>query len=168
MIRANQTMISRPPGNWSSTAPVVLIIDGDRDFLGDCVMPLVQAGYEVLTAVDSQEVQYLCELYPGPIHLAILDIPLERDASLEGLLPRQYGNKMVSMIRMMRSQSSILLTSVTPGWKISRYRLGGLLWQLPFLQRSCSGEELLQKIQSLVPTFPHSPLPPPVTMRQCA
>ncbi len=161
-------MISNPPDNWSLTGPVVLIIDADRDFLGDCVMPLVQAGYEVLTAVDSQEVQYLCELYPGPIHLAILDIPLERDASLEGLLPRQYGNKMVSMIRMKRPQSSILLTSATPDWKISRHRLGGLLWQLPFLQRSCSGQELLKKIQSLLPSTPQSPLPPPVTMRQCA
>ncbi len=50
-----------PPRKKNTTAPVVLIIDTDRDFLGDCVMPLVQAGYEVLTALDSQEVQYLCE-----------------------------------------------------------------------------------------------------------
>jgi hypothetical protein len=35
------------------SAPVILLMDGDRDFLADCVMPLTQAGYVVLTAVDS-------------------------------------------------------------------------------------------------------------------
>ncbi len=35
--------------------PVVLVIDEDRDFLADCVMALIQTGYEVLTAIDSLE-----------------------------------------------------------------------------------------------------------------
>ena len=56
---------------------MILVIDEDRDFLADCVLPLIQAGYEVLTAIDSLEAQYLCELYPRPIHLVMLDIPLE-------------------------------------------------------------------------------------------
>jgi DNA-binding response OmpR family regulator len=152
----------------TSTAPVILIIDADRDFLADFVLALIQAGYEVLTAVNSQEVQYLCELYPHPIHLVALDIPLERDASLEGLLPRQYGNKVVSMIRIKRPCCPILLMSATPAWKISRYRLGASLWQLPFLQRPCSVLDLLQKIRSLLPTTPNSPVPSPISMRQCA
>ena len=156
------------PRNRKMTAPVVLIMDGDRDFLADCVLLLAQAGYVVLTAVDSQELQYLCELYPRPIDVFLLDIPLERDASLEGLLPRQYGNRMVSLIRMTRPMSSILLTSVTPTWKLSRHRLGGLLWQVPFLQRPCTAQDLVQKIQSLLPTTPESPLPPPVYLIQCA
>ncbi len=143
-------------------------MDGDRDFLADCAMPLAQAGYEVLTAVDSQELHYLCELYPRPIDVIVLDIPLERDVSLESLLPRQYGNKMVSLIRVTRPTSSILLTSITPTWKLSRHRLGGSLWQLPFLQRPCTAQDLLQKIQSLLPTTPHSPPPPAVCLRQCA
>ena len=46
-------------------------------FSTDCVMPLIHAGYKVLTAVDSLEAQYLCELYPRPIHLVMVDIPLE-------------------------------------------------------------------------------------------
>ena len=150
------------------SAPVILLMDGDRDFLADCVMPLTQAGYVLLTAVDSQELRYLCELYPRPIDVFVLDIPLERDAALEDLLPRQYGNKMVSLIRVTRPRSSILLTSVTPTWKLSRHRLGGLLWQLPFLPRPCTAQDLLQKIQSLLPTTPNSPLPPPMYLRQCA
>ena len=143
-------------------------MDEDRDFLADCVIPLAEAGYEVLTAVDSQELRYLCELYPRPIDVFVLDIPFERDASLEDLLPRQYGNKIVSLIRVARPTSSLLLTSVTPTWKHSRHRLGGLLWQLPFLQRPCTAEDLVQKIQSLLPRTPDSPLPPAVWLRQCA
>ena len=95
-------------------------------------MPLTQAGYVVLTAVDSQELRYVCEFYPRPIDVVVLDIPLGRDAALEDLLPRQYGNQMVSLIRVTRPSSAILLTSVPPTWKLSRYRLGGLLWQLPY------------------------------------
>ena len=158
----------RPSKNRDVHAPVVLVMDGDRDFLADCVMPLTQAGHELLTAVDSQELQYLCELYPRPIDVFVLDIPLERDASLEDMLPRQYGNKLVSLIHVTRPASSILLTSVTPTWKHSRYRLGGLLWQLPFLQRPCTAQDLIQTIQSLLPTTPDSPLPPPLCLRQCA
>jgi len=161
-------MMLRRTKKRNTSAPVILLMDGDRDFLADCVMPLTEAGYEVLTAVDSQELQYLCELYPRPIDVFVLDIPLERDASLEDMLPRQYGNKLVSLIRVTRPTSSILLTSVTPTWKHSRYRLGGLLWQLPFLQRPCTAQDLVQTIQSLAPTTPDSPLPPPVYMRQCA
>ncbi len=160
-------MILRSPRNRTSTAPVILTLDADRDFLADSVLALIQAGYEVLTAVDSQEVQYLCELYPRPIHLVALDIPLEPDASLEGLLPRQYGNKMAAMIRITRPGCTILLMSATPAWKVSRYRLGAALWQLPFLQRPCSGHDLLQKVRSLLPTSPDSPMSP-ISVRQCA
>ena len=161
-------MILGSPRTRTSTPPVILIIDADRDFLADSVPALIQAGYEVLTAVDSQEVQYLCELYPRPIHLVALDIPLERDASLEGLLPRQYGNKIVSVIRVKRPRCPILLMSATPAWKVSRYRLGASLWQLPFLQRPCSEHDLLQKVRSLLPTTPDSPVPSPISMQRCA
>jgi hypothetical protein len=91
----------------------------------------------------------------------VLDIPLERDGALEDLQPRQYGNKLVSFIRVTRPSSSILLTSVTPTWKLSRHRLGGLLWQLPFLQRPCTAQDLVQKIQSLLrqPPVPRCRLP---------
>ena len=77
----------------------------------------------VLTAVDSQELQHLCELYPRPIDVVVLDIPLERDVALEDPLPRQYGNQMVSLIGVTRPTSAILLTSITPTWRLSRYRL---------------------------------------------
>jgi DNA-binding response OmpR family regulator len=158
----------RPLKTRSSNAPVILVMDEDRDFLADCVMPLAQAGFEVLTAIDCQELHYLCELYPHRIDVCILDIPLGRDTSMEDLLPRQYGNKMVSLIRVTRPGTSLLLTSTTPGWKHSRHRLGGLLWQLPFLQRPCTPQELVQKVQSLLPTTPDAPLPPALYLRQCA
>ncbi|MEP7152848.1 MAG: hypothetical protein ABI856_14155 [Nitrospira sp.] len=161
-------MMLRFPRKTNPTAPVILLLDGDRDLLADCVMPLAQAGYEVLTAVDSQELRYLCELYPSPIDVFVLDIPLERDVSLERLLPRQYGNKMVSLIRVTRPTSAILPTSVTPTWKLSRHRLGGLLWQLPFLQRPCTAQDLVHQIQSLLSTTHDSPLPPPMHLRQGA
>src|ERR671910_655836 len=90
------------PQQRNVSAPVILLMDGDRDFSADCVPALAEAGYEVVTAADSQELQYVCELYPRPIDVFVLDIPLERDISLEGLLPRQYGNKMVSLIRVTR------------------------------------------------------------------
>jgi DNA-binding response OmpR family regulator len=160
-------MILGSPRTWTSTSPVILIIDAERDYLTDSVLALSQEGYEVLTAVDSQEVQDYSELYARPIHLVVLDIPLERDVSLEGLLPRQYGSKMVSMIRITRPCCPILLMSATPAWKVSRYRLGASLWPLPFLQRPCSGHDLVQKVRSLLPTNPDSPLPPPVYVRQC-
>ena len=80
----------------------------------------------------------------------------------------QYGNKMVSLIRLTRPATSLLLTCVTPAWKHSRNRLGGLLWQPPFLQRPCTGQELVQKVQSLLPTTPNAPLPPALYLRQCA
>jgi DNA-binding response OmpR family regulator len=158
----------RPLKKSYTNAPVILVMDEDRDFLADCVGPLTQAGFEVLTAIDSQELHYLCELYPRPIDVCVLDIPLGRDASLEDLLPRQYGNKMVSLIRVTRPASSLLLTSVTPAWKHSRHRLGGLPWQLPFLQRPCTAQELVQKVESLLPTTPDAPLPPAMYLRQCA
>jgi hypothetical protein len=161
-------MMLRSHRHRASTSPVILIIDTDRDFLADSALPLTQEGFKVLTAVDSQEVQYLCELYPRPIDVFVLDIPLERNAALEDLLPRQYGNKMVSLIKVTRPTSALLLTSVTPTWKLSRHRLGGLLWQLPFLQRPCTAQDVVQKIQSLLPTTPDSPLPPPLYLRQCA
>ena len=64
-------------------------------------MPLTQAGYVVLTAVDSQELRYVCEFYPRPIDVVVLDIPLERDAALEVLLWfRSSGS------RGLRSRSS--------------------------------------------------------------
>lgn len=152
----------------NSSAPVILVVDEDRDFLADCVMPLTEAGFQVLTAIDSQELEYLCELYPRPIDLFVLDIPLGRDARVQDLLPRHYGNQMVSIIRVTRPASSLLLTSVTPTWKHSRHRLGGLLWQLPFLQRPCTAQELVQKVQSLLPTTPDAPLPPAMSLSQCA
>ena len=124
--------------------PVILVIDEDRDFLADCVMPLIQAGYEVLTAIDSLEAQYLCELYPRPIHLVMLDIPLEPHLCIGDMSPRQYGNKMVALIRVMRPSSHILLTSPTPAWKVSRQRLGATLWQFPLLPRPCSASEHAQ------------------------
>ena len=159
-------MMNRPRKNHMS--PVILLMDEDRDVLADWVMPLTQAGYVVLTAVDSQELRYVCEFYPRPIDVVVLDIPLGRDAALEDLLPRQYGNQMVSLIRVTRPSSAILLTSVPPTWKLSRYRLGGLLWQLPYLQRPCMTQDLLQKIQSLLPRTLESPLPPPMYARKCA
>ncbi len=140
--------------------PVVLVIDEDRDFLADCVMSLIQAGYEVLTAVDSLEAQYLCELYPRPIHLVLLDIPLEPHTCIDGMSPRQYGNKMVALIRLKRPSSRILLTSATPPWKVSRQRLGASLWQFPLLQRPCTASELLSRIQAILLTDPESPTPP--------
>ena len=161
-------MVLRSPTKRPSTAPVILMIGADRDFLTDSVPTLIQAGYEVLTAGDSQEVRDLCELYPRPIHLVALDIPLERHVSPEGLLPRQYGNKMVSMIRITRPRCPILLMSATPAWKVSRYRLGASLWQLPFLQRPCTGQDVLQKVESLLSTTPDSPVPSPTSMPQCA
>ncbi len=154
--------------NGSSQKPVVLVVDEDRDFLADCVMPLIQAGYEVLTAVDSQEAQYLCELYPRPIHLMILDIPLEPHLRIEDMAPRQYGTKLVAMMRVKRPSSRILITSATPAWKVSRQRLGASLWQFPLLQRPCTGHDLLTKIQSILPTDPQSPSPPSIPISQCA
>ena len=161
-------MVLRSLRDPASTSPVILMIDPDRDFLPDSALTLTQEGYQVLTAVDSVETQYLCELYPRPIDVVVLDILLERDAALEDLRPRHYGNKLVSLIRITRPSSAILLTSVTPTWKLSHHRLGGLLWQLPFLQRPCTAQDLVNKIQSLLPTIPDSPLPPPLYVRQCA
>lgn len=155
-------MIVPTAQNQFPSTPVVLIIDGDRDFLADGVRPLIEAGYEVLTAVDSQEAQYLCELYPRPIHLVILDIPLEPYIHIEDMSPRQYGNKLVTMIRVQRPSSRILLTSATPAWKVSRQRLGASLWQFPLLQRPCTGQDLLAKIQLLLPTDPELPPPPSI------
>ena len=132
--------------------PVVLVVDEDRDFLTDCVVPLIQTGYEVLTAMDSLEAQYLCELYPRPIHLVMLDIPLEPYTSIDGMSPRQYGNKMIALIRVMRPSSHILLTSPTPAWKVSRQRLGATLWQFP----------------SILGTGPKSSSPPAISMGRCA
>ena len=148
--------------------PVVLVIDEDRDVLADCVMPLIQAGYEVLTAIDRLEAQYLCELYPRPIHLVLLDIPLEPHTCVDGMSSREYGNKMVAMIRVMRPSSHILITSPTPAWKVSRQRLGATLWQFPLLQRPCAASELLNKIQAILLTGPDFPTPPAVPMSQCA
>src|SRR5688500_16475665 len=105
-------MMLRSHRDRASTSPVILIIDTDRNFLADSAFPLPQQGFKVLTAVDSQEVRYLCELNPRPIDVFVLDIPLERDGALEDLQPRQYGNKLVSFIRVTRPSSSILLTSV--------------------------------------------------------
>ena len=139
--------------------PVVLVIDEDRDFLADCVMPLIQAGYEVLTAIDSLEAQYLCELYPRPIHLVMLDLPLEPYLCIDGMSPRQYGSKMIALIRVMRPASHILLTSPTPAWKVSRQRLGATLWQFPLLPRPCSASELLTMIQAILVRGPQSPTP---------
>jgi DNA-binding response OmpR family regulator len=76
-----------PPGKKHMSAPVILLMDEDRDVLADWVMPLTQAGYVALTAVDSQELRYLCELYPRPIDVVVLDIPLERDARWKTLYP---------------------------------------------------------------------------------
>ena len=148
--------------------PVILVIDEDRDFLADCVMPLIQAGYEVLTAIDNLEAQYLCELYPRPIHLVMLDLPLEPYLCIDGMSPRQYGNKMVAMIRVKRPTSHILLTSPTPAWKVSRQRLGATLWQFPLLPRPCSASELLTTIQAILLTGPESPTPPAISMGRCA
>ncbi len=81
-------MTLRPPRNHTSTPPVILNIDAYRDFPADFVLTLIQAGHEVLTAVNGQEAQYLCELYPHPSDPVALDVPLQRDVSLEGLLTR--------------------------------------------------------------------------------
>ena len=130
--------------------PVVLVIDEDRDFLADCVVPLIQTGYEVLTAMDSLEAQYLCELYPKPIHLVMLDIPLEPHLCIGDMSPRQYGNNMVALVRVTRPSTHILLTTPTPAWKVSRQRLGATLWQFPLLPRPCSVSELLNTIQTIL------------------
>ena len=112
-------------------------------------MPLIQAGYEVLTAVDGQEAQYLCELYPRPIHLMILDIPLEPHLHIEDMAPRQYGNKLVAMIRVKRPSSHILLTSHNAAMEGQQATARGLLWQFPLLHRPCSGNDLFNKIQAI-------------------
>jgi DNA-binding response OmpR family regulator len=155
--------------NGSLLKSVILVIDEDRDFLADCVMPLIQAGYEVLTAIDSLEAQYLCELYPKPIHLVMLDIPLEPHTCINDLSPQQYGKKMVAWLRVKRPSSHILITSLTPAWKVSRQRLGATLWQFPLLQWPCSASEMLNKIQALLLTGPESPpTPPAIALSQCA
>jgi hypothetical protein len=143
---------------------VILVVDEDRDALADWVMPLIQAGYEVLTAIDSLEAQYLCELYPRPIHLVLLDIPLEPHTCINGLSPRQYGNWMVAMIWVKRPTSHILITSPTPAWKVSRQRLGATLWQFPLLHHPCPASEMLNKIQALLLIGSESPPPLPISM----
>jgi hypothetical protein len=87
---------------------------------------------------------------------------------MEDMSPRQYGNKLVAMIRVKRPSSRILLTSATPAWKISRQRLGASLWQFPLLQHPCTGHDLLTKIRTILPTDPESPPPPLIPMSQCA
>ena len=60
-------MVLRSLRDPASTSPVILMIDPDRDFLPDSALTLTQEGYQVLTAVDSVETQYLRDSLPAEL-----------------------------------------------------------------------------------------------------
>jgi hypothetical protein len=60
-------MIFRSPRKGASTAPVILIIDADRDFLTDSLLVLIQAGYEVLTPWIVRKSNTCASYTPNPL-----------------------------------------------------------------------------------------------------
>lgn len=152
-------MINATMHNDGAPRSVILIVDPDGDYLADCVMPLLQAGFDVLIAVDHQELQYICEFFPRPIDLVLVDVPLDRHARVDGRRWRDYGSQLVASIQMKRPTSKILLTSSTPGWKLSRQRLGAVLWQFPLLSHPCPPTQLLDRIRAMLVALPSDDSP---------
>lgn len=154
--------------NGGAPRPIILIIDPDGDYLADCIMPLLQAGFDVLIAMNHQEVHYICDLFPRAIDLVLLDVPLDRHTRIEGRRWRDYGSQLVTLLRMKRPSIKILLTSSTPGWKLSRQRLGAVLWQFPLLSHPCPKAQLLDRIHTMLMAQPSDHSAQTDLLLQCA
>jgi DNA-binding NtrC family response regulator len=132
----------------------VLVVDDDPDLLLLCATHLRLAGYAVLMASGSVEAQATCDIYPTRIDLILVDVllyPQSVDVDHErNVSPRVHGDKLVTILRIKRPLSRILLMSASSPLSLGGRGMRGVLRAYPFLQKPFSKQALIGKVREVI------------------
>lgn len=152
-------MAQPPSPEMPSRDLTVLVVDDDPDLLLLCATHLRSAGYAVLMALGSAEAQTTCDIYPTRIDLILVDVLLYPPAVYvdhdRNVTPRVHGDKLVTILRIKRPLSRILLMSATSPLSLGGRGMSGVLRAYPFLQKPFTKQSLLDKVREVMA----SPLP---------
>ena len=122
---------------------VILLVEDEPLVSHTLEQLLVYAGYSVLYAGTRQDALAWCRKYPGPIHIALIDLSVDN----------MQGNETGQDLHALRPGISILMMSGHLGPDL--IRKGLLSRQTHFLQKPINPEELFTKIERLLASSQH-------------
>lgn len=152
-------MAQHSPTGAPERFPTVLVVDDDADLLNLCAVYLGAAGFSMLRAAGSTEAQEICDTYPAKLDLILLDVmlypPDVRVDHPQNPRPRLHGDKLLSILRVKRPLTRLMLMSASSPWKLGGRGMSGVLRQYPFIQKPFTKEFLVDKVREVLA----SPMP---------
>jgi signal transduction histidine kinase len=147
---------ARPSEPWPLQPPVVfaphaagaqtiLLVEDDGDIRSLLTQVLTAEGYRVLTAEHGEHALEISRRHEGPIHVLVTDV----------IMPRLDGRELASRMAAERPQTRVLFVTGYAGTALHDQEVAS--GQVPVLAKPFRIEELIQRIQELLPT-PSTPI----------